>query len=69
MDTYSLFREFADSWALLALFLIFAAVVFWAFRPGSRRVHQDTANIPFRHEDKPASAAPGQGATVKEAWK
>jgi cytochrome c oxidase cbb3-type subunit 4 len=23
-------------------------------RPGSRKVHRDTANIPFRHDDKPA---------------
>ncbi|MCB2130636.1 MAG: cbb3-type cytochrome c oxidase subunit 3 [Rhodobacteraceae bacterium] len=56
MDFYSLMREFADSWALLALFLVFVAVVLWAFRPGSRRVHEDISNIPFRHEDRPAPA-------------
>ncbi|MCP3968929.1 MAG: cbb3-type cytochrome c oxidase subunit 3 [Rhodobacteraceae bacterium] len=54
METYSLLREIADSWALLALFVFFIGVVVWAFRPGSRDVHHDTANIPFRHEDKPA---------------
>ncbi len=54
MDLYSLLREFADSWALLALFLLFLGVVLWAFRPGSRRLHEEIANIPFRHEDKPA---------------
>ena len=54
MDTYSLMRLFADSWVLLAMFLFFLGVVFWAFRPGSREVHEDTASIPFRHEDKPA---------------
>ncbi|MCK8464920.1 cbb3-type cytochrome c oxidase subunit 3 [Aliiroseovarius sp. S1339] len=53
MDTYSLLREIADSWVLLAMFVFFLAVVVWAFRPGSRKVHEDTANIPFRHEDKP----------------
>lgn len=53
-DTYSIFREIADSWVLLAMFAFFIGVVVWAFRPGSRRVHEDTANIPFRHEDKPA---------------
>ncbi len=56
MDFYSLLREFADSWALLALFLLFLGVVLWAFRPGSRRVHEDISNIPFRHEDRPAPA-------------
>ncbi|MDF0601070.1 cbb3-type cytochrome c oxidase subunit 3 [Psychromarinibacter sp. C21-152] len=54
MDTYSLLRQLADSWVLLVLFLFFIGVVVWAFRPGSRKTHRDTANIPFRHEDKPA---------------
>lgn len=54
METYSLLREFADSWMLLVLFLFFTAVVFWAFRPGSRGVHDQTAAIPFRNEDRPA---------------
>lgn len=54
MDTYSLLREFADSWVMLALFLVFIGVIFWAWRPGSRKMHEDVANIPFRHEDKPA---------------
>ncbi len=54
MDTYSFLRELADSWILIAMFGFFAAAVLWAFRPGSRAVHKDTADIPFRHEDKPA---------------
>ena len=56
MDLYTITRQFADSWALLALFLVFIGVVLWAFRPGSRRVHDDISNIPFRNEDKPAPA-------------
>lgn len=56
MDTYSFLRQLADSWVLLALFLFFIGVVFWAFRPGSRKVHDDTANIPFRNEDTPAKS-------------
>lgn len=55
METYSLLREFADSWMLLVLFLVFLGIVGWAFRPGSRQLHQDTANIPFRHADKPVA--------------
>ncbi|WP_421703230.1 cbb3-type cytochrome c oxidase subunit 3 [Aliiroseovarius sp.] len=54
MDTYSIFREIADSWVLLAMFLFFLGVCAWAFRPGARETHKDIANIPFRHEDKPA---------------
>jgi cytochrome c oxidase cbb3-type subunit IV len=53
-DTYSVLRQFADSWMLLVLFLVFLGVILWAFRPGSRRIHDDTAEIPFRHEDAPA---------------
>ena len=54
METYSILREFADSWMLLVLFLVFIGVLFWVIRPGSRKIHRDTAEIPFRHEDKPA---------------
>ena len=66
-DTYSIFREIADSWVLLAMFLFFLAVVAWVFRPGSRRIHEDTADIPFRHEDKPAGDGDTPGAHPKEA--
>jgi len=55
MDTYSLLREFADSWVLLMLAVFFVGVVIWAFRPGSRAAYRDTADIPFRHEDRPAA--------------
>jgi cytochrome c oxidase cbb3-type subunit 4 len=51
---YHILREFADSWALLMLFCIFVGVVIWVFRPGVRKIHDEVASIPFRHEDKPA---------------
>lgn len=53
-DTYSVFRAIADSWVLLVMFAFFIGVVAWVFRPGSRKTHEDAANIPFRHDDKPA---------------
>ena len=53
METYTTLRAFADSWAMVALFLFFIGVIFWAFRPGSRRVHEDSANMIFRNEDEP----------------
>ncbi len=64
METYSLLREFADSWMLLFLFLFFVGVVLWVFRPGATETYKDPSNIPFRHEDKPAS---DDGADAKEA--
>jgi cytochrome c oxidase cbb3-type subunit 4 len=54
METYTLLREIADSWAMLMLFAIFFGVIFYAWRPGSGAVHHDAAQVPFRHEDKPA---------------
>ena len=56
METYSLLRQFADSWMLLVLFVFFVGVILWAFRPGSNKTHRDTASIPFRNEDKPAAS-------------
>jgi cytochrome c oxidase cbb3-type subunit 4 len=51
MDTYSLLREIADSWVLLALFAVFVGVILWSFRPGSRVLHDDAANVVFRHDE------------------
>lgn len=51
MDDYSILRQFADSWGLLAMFLFFAGVALFTFRPGSKAKHQDAANIPLRHGD------------------
>ncbi len=54
-DHYSILREFADSWALLVLFVFFVGtVLFVLFRPGASKTYSDVANIPFRNEDKPA---------------
>ena len=56
METYSVLRQFADSWGMLVIFLFFLGVIFWAFRPGSRKTHDYIADTPFRNEDKPAPA-------------
>ncbi|MCO5134673.1 MAG: cbb3-type cytochrome c oxidase subunit 3 [Phyllobacteriaceae bacterium] len=48
---YQSMRAFADSWGLLYMFLIFLAVVVWAFRPGSRSMSEDAANIPFKENE------------------
>ncbi|HGG06793.1 MAG TPA: cbb3-type cytochrome c oxidase subunit 3 [Aliiroseovarius sp.] len=63
MDTYSLLRLIADSWVMLGIFAFFLGTVVWAFRPGSTKAYEDTINIPFRHEDKPA----GEGDDVPAA--
>jgi len=65
MDTYSLLRQLADSWVLLAMFGFFVAVILWAFRPGSSKTYDEIAQIPLR-DDAPAPqvrAAAKKGAT------
>ncbi|MBO6853080.1 MAG: cbb3-type cytochrome c oxidase subunit 3 [Marivivens sp.] len=62
---YHFLRELADSWVLLALFVFFLGTWVWAFRPGSREIHGDAANVPFRHEDRPLTEA-GCGGSCGE---
>ena len=54
MDTYSLLRQIADSWVLIAMFAFFVGVILFVLRPGSTKTYRDVADIPFRYEDKPA---------------
>jgi len=53
MDSYSILREIADSWGLLAMVIFFLDVVVYALRPGSKKVHDDIAQIPFRNDELP----------------
>jgi cytochrome c oxidase cbb3-type subunit 4 len=62
MEKYSILREFADSWVLLALSLFFVGVMVWAFRPGSRAIHDDAANVVFRNDTKPGDPSPKKEA-------
>ncbi|TYR34055.1 cbb3-type cytochrome c oxidase subunit 3 [Mesorhizobium microcysteis] len=50
METYTALRQFADSWALLAMTLFFIGVVIFAFRPGSRKQADNAARIPLEDE-------------------
>ncbi|MFI0394986.1 cbb3-type cytochrome c oxidase subunit 3 [Paracoccus jiaweipingae] len=56
MDTYSLLRQIADSWVMLALLLVFVGVILFVWRPGARRMQQDAAESIFRNEKRPAPA-------------
>ncbi|AML51319.1 MULTISPECIES: CcoQ/FixQ family Cbb3-type cytochrome c oxidase assembly chaperone [Falsihalocynthiibacter] len=51
---YTFLRQLADSWVLLLMFAFFLGVFLWVFRPGSKKIYKETANIPFEHEDHPA---------------
>lgn len=70
MDTYSILRQFADSWMLLFMFTFFVAVVLWVIL-GKRGKYRDTANVIFRNEDRPADdpEATSGGTDGKETRK
>ena len=57
MDTYSVMREIADSWGLLAMMAFFIGAVLMLFRPGAKQQHKDASMIPFR-DDKPGKTKP-----------
>ena len=46
METYSLLRQFADSWMLLVLFAFFIGVVIWVFRPVPRKTYENPRTSP-----------------------
>ena len=50
-STYETMRQFADSWGLFAMVVIFTVLVAWPFRPGGRKQSDDAANVIFRDEN------------------
>lgn len=50
MDTYSLLREFADSWVLLAMFAFFIGAGIWAFLPSQADAREEARRIPLRDD-------------------
>jgi cytochrome c oxidase cbb3-type subunit IV len=58
MTESTLLEQLWANRTLVWLFGFFAIAVLFAFRPGSGKIHRDSANIPFRHDDKPAADDP-----------
>jgi len=50
METYTAVRHFADVWGLLAMVLFFVGAIVWVFRPGSSKLSDDAARIPFKED-------------------
>ena len=50
METYTALRHFADSWGLLGMTLFFLGAILFAFRPGSKKLADDAANIPLKDD-------------------
>lgn len=62
METYTLLREFADSWFLIVLFAFFVGAWVFAFWPSQQGARDDAASIPLRDETAKCS---GQCAACK----
>ncbi|MDE2436036.1 MAG: cbb3-type cytochrome c oxidase subunit 3 [Sphingomonadales bacterium] len=50
-STYETLRQFADSWGLLTMVVVFAAFAAWPFRPGAREANEAAANMIFKDDD------------------
>jgi cytochrome c oxidase cbb3-type subunit IV len=68
-DTYTILQVIARSWGAMFMLLVFLGVILFTLRPGSKAVHRDIADIPFRHDDRPARDTDTQARTqpFKEA--
>ena len=49
-STYELLRQLADSWALVAMGLLFLVLVAWPFRRAARDRNRDAANLIFKDD-------------------
>jgi cytochrome c oxidase cbb3-type subunit 4 len=50
-STYDALRHLADSWGLLAMFVLFAAFAAWPFRPGAG-TRNDSASLMIFESDE-----------------
>ncbi|KIC50986.1 CcoQ/FixQ family Cbb3-type cytochrome c oxidase assembly chaperone [Tateyamaria sp. ANG-S1] len=48
--TYSILREFAGSWALIAMMLFYISACLYAVRPSAKAANEDAAGIPLRND-------------------
>lgn len=51
MIDYESFRQFADSWGLLYLTVVFVIVVLFVFRPGSKKTYDELSRLPLKDDD------------------
>ena len=59
MDTYSLLRQFADSWVMLGIFGFFIGACIWAFLPSQAAAREDASMIPLRDDVAPSKCTGG----------
>ena len=57
METYTILREFADSWFLIALLAFFVGTWVFAFWPSQQGARDDAASIPLRDDTAKCSCS------------
>ena len=50
--SYEALRQFADSWGLLFMVVVWVSFGLFIFRPGARQHHKDAANMIFDESEK-----------------
>jgi cytochrome c oxidase cbb3-type subunit 4 len=50
-STYEALRQFADSWALVAMAVVFAGCVLWPFRRSNRERNDAAARMIFKDDN------------------
>lgn len=48
---YESMRQFADSWGLLFMAVLWISFALWLFRPGGKRSSQEAANMIFAEDE------------------
>ena len=51
MSVYDTLRHFADSWFLVVMFIVFAILAAWPFRPGGKRANRTAATSIFKDDN------------------
>jgi cytochrome c oxidase cbb3-type subunit IV len=50
MLTFENLSYFAQTWGLVFLVIMFAAALFYTFRPGARRTFEEAARMPLKED-------------------
>ncbi len=56
MESYDTLRYFISIGSTVVMFALFVGVLLFLFRPGSKKVHEETSSMIFRNDDRPAAA-------------
>ncbi|NNC51623.1 MAG: cbb3-type cytochrome c oxidase subunit 3 [Erythrobacter sp.] len=51
MSFYETLRHFADSYALVAMLILFVVLCAWPFRPGAKKRNHEAATLIFEGQD------------------